>query len=109
MLNGIAFKMMQIFCDLHNTMAHSLEFQKSHRIVPINEKAVIKKKQAAKPMDCKNHHMPLCLYCLSCKVKKNLQFCIESFSLNFAKKSLKLRDAVFFVVFLNPQPNLFFS
>jgi hypothetical protein len=60
------------FCDQHNTMVHSLKSQKSHRIVPIDEKAAIIKNQAAKPMNCKNHHMPLCLYCLSCKVRKIL-------------------------------------
>jgi hypothetical protein len=62
------------FCDQHNTVVHSLKSQKSHRIVPIDEKAAIIKNEVAKPMNCKNHHMPLCLYCLSCKVRKICNF-----------------------------------
>jgi hypothetical protein len=50
------------FCDQHNIGAHSFKAQKTHRIVPIGEKD-------AKPINCKNHHMPLSLYCLSCKVR----------------------------------------
>ncbi|CAF4243368.1 unnamed protein product [Rotaria sp. Silwood2] len=55
------------FCDQHNTLAHSLKSQKLHKIVSIDEKAVVIRNQAAKPMNCKAHHMPLCLYCLLCK------------------------------------------
>jgi hypothetical protein len=59
------------FCDKHNTVAHSLKSQKTHKIVSIDEKDAIIKNEAAKPINCKNHHMPLCLYCLSCKVRRN--------------------------------------
>jgi hypothetical protein len=59
------------FCDQHNTTVHSFKSQKSHKIVSIGEKDAIIKNESAKPMNCKNHHMPLCLYCLSCKVRKN--------------------------------------
>jgi hypothetical protein len=62
------------FCDQHNTVAHSLKSHKLHKIVSIGEKDAIIKSEAAKPMNCKNHHMPLCLYCLSCKVRKNYNF-----------------------------------
>jgi hypothetical protein len=57
------------FCDQHNTIGHSLKSQKLHKIVSISEKDIIIRNEAAKPMNCKNHHMPLCLYCLSCKVR----------------------------------------
>lgn len=58
------------FCDQHNTIAHSLKSQKLHKVVSINEKNDIIKAEADKPMNCKNHHMPLCLYCLACKVRR---------------------------------------
>lgn len=57
------------FCDEHNTLAHSLKSQKSHRILSIDEKVNYIRNEAAKPVNCKNHHMPLSLYCLSCKVR----------------------------------------
>ncbi|CAF0797846.1 unnamed protein product [Rotaria sordida] len=55
------------FCDQHNTFAHSLKSQKSHKIVPIDEKFIIINNETTKPQNCKAHHMPLCLYCLFCK------------------------------------------
>ena len=67
------------FCDQHNTMAHAFKSQKSHKIVSINEKAAIIREQTAKPMNCKNHHMPLCLYCLSCKVRRISNHLIDQF------------------------------
>ena len=57
------------FCDKHNSIAHSLKSLKSHRIVSIREKEVVLRNEAAQPINCKSHHMPLCLYCLTCKVR----------------------------------------
>jgi hypothetical protein len=62
------------FCDQHNTVVHSFKSQKLHKVVSIGEKDTIIKNETAKPMNCKNHHMPLCLYCLSCKVRRILNF-----------------------------------
>ena len=57
------------YCDEHNTIAHTLKSQKSHQIVPIHKKHHhINEDHNGKPMDCKAHHMPLCLYCLTCQV-----------------------------------------
>ncbi|CAF1081942.1 unnamed protein product [Adineta ricciae] len=56
------------YCDEHNTIAHTLKSQKSHQIVPIHKKHHhINENYNSKPMDCKVHHMPLCLYCLTCQ------------------------------------------
>ncbi len=70
------------FCDQHNTVVHSLKSFKTHKVVSIGEKAAIIKNKAAKPMNCESHHMPLCLYCLSCKVRR-----IERFRSFVAKKT----------------------
>jgi hypothetical protein len=56
------------YCDEHNDLAHSLKSQKSHRVVSIEAKQQKDEDDIAKPMTCKIHHMPLCLYCLVCKV-----------------------------------------
>ncbi|UJR26049.1 hypothetical protein I4U23_007395 [Adineta vaga] len=57
------------FCDEHNTIAHTLKSQKLHKIVSINKKhtTIEDNDDSIKPMNCKSHHMPLCLYCLSCQ------------------------------------------
>jgi hypothetical protein len=76
------------FCDQHNTTVHSFKSQKSHKIVSIGEKDAIIKNESAKPMNCKNHHMPLCLYCLSCKVRKNYN--CKWFDLDSTIKQLRI-------------------
>lgn len=52
-------------CDQHNSVIHALKSLKSHKVVSISEKS-----EAAKPVNCKSHHMPLSLYCLLCKVRE---------------------------------------
>ncbi|CAF1322144.1 unnamed protein product [Didymodactylos carnosus] len=50
------------FCNEHNLVVHAPKALKNHERVPIGEK-----QNNMKPSNCQNHHMPLCLYCVTCK------------------------------------------
>ncbi|CAF1443718.1 unnamed protein product [Adineta steineri] len=73
------------FCDQHNTVIHSFKSQKSHDIIGIAEKEAAIKKKNAKPMNCRNHHMPLCLYCLYCLYCKDV-CCVACLSVDIHKQ-----------------------